>query len=101
MKVTANLFINSDGSIRVTKKDTSAYPGELAVQLVIDVPDLFFNRPMPVVDIKIPEAFLINPDEKVVANWVAKDVAESLKVEVKTVEDGLLLALKEKQEKTN
>ena len=97
MKVKANLFINNQGGIRITKKDTSAYPSELAVQLVVDVPDIFFKRPMPVVDLKIPEEYLINPDATVAAQWVAPDIAEALKLEVKTVEDGLVTMLKEKQ----
>lgn len=98
MKVKANLFIKNDGSIRITRKDVSAYATELAVQLVIDVPDIFFNRPMPIVNLQIPESFLINPNEKVAAQWIAQDVADALKVEVKTVEDGLLLALKQKSD---
>ena len=101
MKVRANLFINSNGGLRVTKKDSSSYPSELAVQLVIDVPDVFFRRPMPIVNLNIPESFLVNPDEKVVANWVAQDIAQALQVDVKTVEDGLMLALKEKVKKAS
>jgi hypothetical protein len=97
MKVTANLFINSNGSIRVTKKDTGAYPSELAVQLVVDVPDIFFKRPMPKVELDIPEEYLISPDQEIVAKWVAPEIAEALKLEVKTVEDGMLTMLKEKQ----
>lgn len=98
MKVKANLFISSNGSLRVTKKDASAYPSELAVQLVIDVPDIFFKRPMPIVDLKIPESYLIDPNQAVVAEWVARDVSAALKVNVQTVTDGLLVALKEKIE---
>jgi len=104
MKVTANLFIKNDGSIRVTKKDTGAYPTELAVQLVVDVPDIFFKRPMPIVNLQIPEAFLINPDQKVTAQWIAPEIAEALKVDVKAVEDGLIAAVnakKEQDEKQN
>ena len=101
MKVKANLFINSNGSLRVTKQNTGAYPSELAVQLVIDVPDVFFSRPMPIVNLSIPESYLVNPDTKFVAQWVARDISDALKVDVKTVEDGLMLALKEKLTQPN
>lgn len=98
MKVNANLFIDNRGGLRMTKKYTGAYANELAVQLVIDVPDVFFNRPMPKVELNIPESFLIDPGAEVAAKWVAQDVADALKIEVKTVEDGLLAMIKEKQE---
>ncbi len=96
MKVTANLFINKDGNIRVTKRDVSAYPTELAVQLIIDVPDIFFKRPMPRVELDVPESYLINPKADVVARWVAPDIAEALGIDIKTVEDGMLTMLKNK-----
>lgn len=97
MKVQANLFIDSSGNIRVTKRDNRANPRELAVQLVLDVPDIFFKRPMPRVDLSIPPEYLIDPDQKIVARWVGEDVAAALKLDVKTVEDGLLTMLKQKQ----
>lgn len=99
MKVTANLFINRDGSLRITKKDTSAHATELVVQLVIDVPDIFFKRPMPKVELDIPEEYLVNPDSEIAAKWVAPDIAAALGIEVKTVEDGMIAMLKAEQEK--
>lgn len=93
MKITANLFINPNGNLRVTKKDASSYPSELAVKLVIDVPDVFFNRPMPIVNLSIPKEYLISPDKEVVAKWIAPEIAEALKIEVKEIEDGLINAI--------
>lgn len=98
MKIKANLFIDNKGKLRVTKIDNRAYTSELVVQLIIDVPDLFFKRPMPKVELSIPEEYLINPDAEVVAKWVAEDVADALKLEVSTVQDGLLTMLKSKEE---
>lgn len=98
MKVKANLFIDRTGKVRVTRRDTSAYVTELAVQVVIDVPAVFFNRPIPKVELSIPEEYLIDPGQEVVAKWVAEDVAGALQLEVKTVEDGLLTMMKEKLE---
>lgn len=94
MKVTAYLFINSSGSLRITKKDSAAYPSELGVHLVVDVPDIFFRRPMPRVDVQVPAEFLINPNSEIVASMVATPPAEALKLDVTLVEDGLLTMLK-------
>lgn len=98
MKVKANLFISNNGDLRVTKKYTAANPRELAVQLIIDIPDVFFYRPMPKVELAIPEEYLIDPGTEIVAKWVAPNIAEALKLEVKTVEDGLLTMFKTNSE---
>lgn len=99
MKINAYLFISQNGSLRVTKRDNSAYPNELGVELVVDVPDIFFKRPIPKVEVSVPEEFLINPDAEVAAGFVSYEVAEALKLDVKTVTDGLVAMLKEKQAK--
>lgn len=101
MKITANIFISNDGSLRFTKKYTGASARELAVQLVIDVPDVFFNRPMPIVHMSIPEEFLLDPSKEVAVKWIAPNIADALKVEVKTIEDGLLTALKNQVDPTD
>lgn len=96
MKVLANIFISKNGSLRITKKDAAAYPSELGVQIVIDVPDIFFTRPVPRVELTVPKEYLVNPDAEVAARWVAQDVADALQLEVKTVEDGLMTMMKDK-----
>lgn len=78
----------------MTRRETAAYPLELAIQLEIDVPDTFFRRPIPKVQLDIPEEYLVNPGAEVAARWVADPVADALKLDVKTVEDGLLTMLR-------
>lgn len=95
MKVYANLFIDSKASVRVTKNSTYAHPNELAVQLVVDVPDVFFKRPMPRVELNIPEEYLVDPGKEIVAKWIAQDISDAIKIEAKTVEDGLVAMIKE------
>ncbi len=98
MKINAYLFVNQRGQLRITKKDSSAYPTELAMHVVIDVPNSFFNRPIPVVNIQVPDFMLVDPDAEAMVKFVAPEVAEALKLEVKTVQDGLVTLLKAKQE---
>lgn len=96
MKIPVYLFVDNSGNIRVTKRDKAAYPRELAIQLMLDVPDVFFNRPMPKVDLNIPPEFLVNPDATITAKWIAPDIAEAIGVEVKRVEDGMVAMIEER-----
>jgi len=98
MKIYANLFIDRWGNLRVTKKDPRTNPSELGIQLVVDVPDVFFNRPIPQVTVKIPEAYLLIPDKEIAVNMIAEDVANNLELDIKTVNDGLLEMLANKQQ---
>lgn len=89
MQLRANLFIKQDGDFRITKRDTRPYPTELGVILNIEVPDSFFNRPLPTANIEIPEGILLHPNQEVTVRWASRQIAEALKFEVETVEDGL------------
>jgi hypothetical protein len=98
MKVPIFLFINQNRQVRMTKKDPAAYPNELGINLILEVPDAFFRRPNPRATVTIPEDILVNPDPKVAVQVIAPQIAESLRLEVKTVEDGLLTLLASKTE---
>lgn len=97
MKLSAYLFVNSQGKIRITRKETGTYPDELALHVVIDVPDSFWRRPIPKVDIVVPD-FQLQPNAETTAAIVAPEIADKLKLDVKAVEDGLINMLKAKQE---
>lgn len=97
MVLHAYLFVNSQGKIRITRKETGTYPDELALHLKIDVPDSFWRRPIPSVNIQVPD-FQLEPSPEVTAAIVAPEIADKLKLDVKKVEDGLVNMFKEKQE---
>lgn len=99
MIVKANLYISDRGNLRITKTDYTPRSDELAVRLSIDVPDSFWNRPTPRANLTIPNDFLSQPDNEMVVKFLAPELAESLKLEVRAVEDGLTAMLKEKLEK--
>lgn len=98
MILSAYLFVNSQGKIRITRKETGTYPDELALHLKLEVPDSFWNRPIPSVDIVVPE-FSLQPEPEMTARIVAPEIANKLKLDVKQVEDGLANMLKEKLDK--
>lgn len=90
------------GTVRVNKK----YPEfigsrEIAFQLALDIPDVFFKRLVPTVNIQVPEDMLVNPDPEIVVSLTAGKVAEALKLDVKTVEDGLAKMLQEQNERVS
>ena len=97
MKLTAYLFVNSQGKIRITRKETGTYPDELALHLNIEVPNSFWRRSIPSVNIQVPD-FQLEPSAEVTAAIVAPEIADKLKLDVKAVEDGLVNMLKAKQE---
>ena len=97
MKIKAFLIISSGGSLRVVKNRPALNNDEIAVNLNVDVPDIFFKRLIPSVNITLPAEAIIDLDAKTAVNQVAPRVAESLKIDVKTVEDGLLDMIKEQQ----
>lgn len=88
------------GKMRTVKnKPDYLNPRELAFEVNLEIPDVFFKRMIPVVDIKLPVDMLINPDPEVVVGITAGKVASALRLDVETVTDGLTQMLKEAQEK--
>lgn len=98
MLIKRNIFITNTGEVRMTKQEKGTNLNELAVELFIDVPDLFFKRPMPIVKLSIPEEYLLNPEAEVIAEWIAPEVAQSLKVGVESVRDGLVEMVRRQEE---
>lgn len=108
MKVNAYLIIEVDvdylglprtGTMRVVKNKPGLLLREIAFELAIDIPDVFYKRVVPLVDISLPTDMLVNPDPDIVVSITAGKVAEALRLDVKTVEDGLAAMLKEQTEK--
>lgn len=83
---------------RVVKNKPTLFSREIGFALEIDIPDVFFNRTAPVVKIELPKDLFVTPDPEIAVSITSKAVAEALKLDVKTVEDGLTTMLKEKVE---
>ena len=83
---------------KIVKNKPTLMTRELGFQLEIDIPDVFFQRTAPVVKIELPKDIFVNPDPEIAVSITAKSVAEALRLDVKTVEDGLTQMLKDRVE---
>ena len=97
MKIKAYLYVDIYKNIRLKKTHTKPSPSEIVIELSVNIPEEFFKRPMPVVNIDIPKDFLIDPDFESVSHFAALEIADKLKLDLKLVEDGLLNLFKQKQ----
>lgn len=89
MIVNGFLIIDDRGSVRMTKGRPYLRNNEVAVQIKINVPDAFFERMIPVVEIDLPKEAVAEPDVSVALNITAQKVADALKLDVQYVYDGL------------
>lgn len=85
-------------SAKVVKNKPVLMTREIGFALEIDIPDVFFNRTAPVVKIELPKDLFVTPDPEIAVSITAKSVAEALRLDVKTVEDGLTQMLKDRVE---
>lgn len=107
MKITAYLIVGLEtdyygrpkaGQMRVVKnKPDLINTRELGFQLNLEIPDVYFKRLVPVVDVELPEDMLINPNPKIVVGITAGKVAEAMGLKVEKVRDGLMEMLEEQQ----
>lgn len=66
MKLKLNLFIKSNGDVRMTKRDNGIYQDEIYLKLELNVPDALFKRPVinAAVDLSNSDVkqFVISPE---------------------------------------
>lgn len=98
MKINAYMVISDRGSIRVVKTRPELNNNEIAVNLNVEIPNIFFERLMPTINIKIPEEAVLKPDIEVAVAVAAFEVSDKLKLDFKEVEDGLMSMVKAKTE---
>lgn len=55
MKINAYLLIDSHGAIEVRKKPPAPHLRQVAVRLSIEISDTWFRRPIPSVEIVVPD----------------------------------------------
>lgn len=79
---------------------TQSKPGltsnQIAVKVKITVPNAFFERLTPVVDIQLPEEAVVNPNVESVIKLSALEISDKLNLEVTDVEDGLRTLIENK-----
>lgn len=89
MKIQAFLVINNRGNLRVVKQRPYINNNEIAINLNLDIPGIFFDRLIPSVDIKLPEESVLKPDIETIVKITSEEVASKLKLDVNEVSDGL------------
>lgn len=55
MKLRIYLLIDRHGAVEVRKRLPELHLRQVAIQLLIDIDDKWFNRPVPTVDLTIPD----------------------------------------------
>ena len=90
-------YNQQSATLRVTKQQPKLAANELAFNLSINIPDTMFKRLIPVVKIDVPGDMLVNPNPDIALSLTAASVAEALRLDVKTVEDGLKQMLTDKE----
>lgn len=85
------------GNLRFVKTKPSLNSKEIAIEAKIDVPDVFFERLIPTIEIKVPATAAIQPSIETTVNVTASAVGEALNIEVGKVEDVLTQLVEERQ----
>lgn len=88
-------------TIRLVNGKPSLKPSEIALKLSIQVPDVFWDRVIPAVDIKVPENAILSPDIGSVLTITADEVSQKLNIDFQDVLDGLTESIRKKNEKEN
>lgn len=89
-----------DFSVRIVKEKPSLNNDEIAVKLNLEVPKEFFERMIPVAELKLPKDAILTLDEATIVALSAPDLAQKLKISLQDAEDGLkqMLASKKDQD---
>lgn len=86
-----------DGKIiKVTQGKPSINNRQICVAVHIKVPNAFFERLTPVIEIELPSEAVVNPNLETVIKLSALEVADKLELDVTDVEDGLRTLIKQK-----
>ena len=97
MKINAYLVIGRNNSLRVVKTRPYLNNTEIALTLKLDIPDVFFDRLMPTVQINVPDDAIVNVSPDVAVNIAAQEISQALSLDYIETRDGLKeMILKEK-----
>ncbi len=80
-----------------TKSKPSLTNNEIAIAINVKVPNAFFERLTPVINIELPSESVANPDVQAVIDLSAIEIADKLNLEVTDVTDGLRQLIENKQ----
>lgn len=88
-KLSAFLIISSSGVISVRKNKPALNSDEVSFRLNINLPNDFFDRVIPVVEVNVPKEAIYNPDAKLTLDLLSIELAEKLNLQASEIRDGL------------
>lgn len=96
--IKAFLIIGRNGSLSVRKNRPFLNSDEVSFKLNVSLPDDFFDRIIPVVDIEVPKEAIYNPEASLTMDLMSEEIASKLNLEISEVRDGLVDLMKKKLE---
>ncbi len=94
------LIISRSGTVNVRKNPPYLNSDEVSFRLKINLPDDFFDRVIPVVEVNVPKEAIYNPEAELSLDLLSSEVADKLGLEASEVRDGLVEMLKQKLQKS-
>lgn len=94
--IRAFLIISRTGTVNIRKSRPYLNSDEVSFKLNINLPDDFFDRVIPVIEVNVPKEAIYNPEASVVLDLMSEEIAQKLEVEINDVRDGLTEFLKAK-----
>lgn len=83
---------------KVTAGKPALTNNQICIAINVKVPNAFFERLTPVINIELPSEAVVNPDVKTVIDLTAIEVADKLKLEITDVQDFLKQLVEKKKE---
>lgn len=93
-----NYYPRRSAEVRYVKTKPTLRAKEIAFKMTIKLPSTLWDRPTPEVTLDVPKGILYDMDAETAVKLVAPEVADALKLEVESVQDGLTEMLKKKIE---
>lgn len=97
----AFLIISRGGSLNVRKNRPALSSDEVSFKLKVNLPNDFFNRIIPVIEVSVPKEALYNPEATVAMELLSVELAQKLDLEASDIRDGLKELMQKKLEKQN
>ncbi len=96
MTIRAYLIIGRSKTINIRKSRPDLSSDEVAFQIAINLPNDFFERVIPTIDVQVPKEAIYNPEATLVLDLMSSEIANKLRLEVSEVRDGLQEMMRKK-----
>lgn len=97
----SSYYPRKSAEVRYVKTKPTLRAKEIAFEMDITLPDTLWARPTPQIKLDVPKDVLYDMDAKVAVQMITPEIADALKVDIKTVQDGLTEMLRVQAEADN